>query len=162
LRRLVQFVMTDEAFHHKFGRIWAARTVPQLTREEHERIEDWAAACFETLLFNLNNIRQKQVIYARFGLDWEWVRAACREIFSEADRRRSLTLPTNVFRVLVKTLQMAGIITERTRATYAAWIDIEGLEAEGDAMVGDAIAAEGIEALRTINSARRRIGPALA
>jgi hypothetical protein len=29
-------------------------------------------------------------------------------------------------------------------------------------MVGDAIAAEGIEALRAINSQRRRIGPALA
>jgi len=162
LRRLVQFVMTDEAFHHKFGRIWAARTVPNLSREEHERIEDWAATCFETLLFNLNNIRQKQVIYARFGLDWEWVRAACREVFSEADRRRSLTLPTNVFRVLVKTLMHAGIVTERTRHVYAAWIDLADLEAEGEAMVGDAIAAEGIEALRAVNSARRRLGPALA
>ena len=153
--------MTDEAFHHKFGRIWAARTVPKLSTEEHDRIEDWAAACFETLLFNLNNIRQKQVIYARFGLDWEWVRAACREIFSEADRRRTLTLPTNVFRVLVKTLMHAGIVTGRTRHIYAAWIDLEDLEAEGEGMVGDAIAAEGIEALRAINSARRRIGPAL-
>jgi hypothetical protein len=162
LRRLVQFVMTDEAFHHKFGRIWASRTVPQLSREEHARIEDWAAACFETLLFNLNNIRQKQVIYARFGLDWEWVRAACREIFSEADRRHTLTLPTNVFRVLVKTLLHAGIVTERSRHVYAAWIDLEGVEAEGEAMVGDVIAAEGIEALRAINSQRRRIGPALA
>jgi hypothetical protein len=162
LQRMVQFVMTDEAFHHKFGRIWAARTVPKLSKEEHERIEDWAAACFETLLFNLNNIRQKQVIYAQFGLDWEWVRAACREIFSEADRRRSLTLPTNVFRVLVKTLVNAGIVTERTRATYAAWIDLQDLESEGEAMIGDAIAAEGIEALRAINSGRRRIGPALA
>lgn len=162
LRRLVQFVMTDEAFHHKFGRIWAARTVPKLSKEEHDRIEDWAAACFETLLFNLNNIRQKQVIYARFGLDWEWVRAACREIFSEADRRRTLTLPTNVFRVLVKTLMHAGIVTERTRHIYAAWIDLADLEAEGEGMVGDAIAAEGIESLRAINNARRRIGPALA
>ena len=29
LRRLVQMVMTDEAFHHKFGKIWADRTVPE-------------------------------------------------------------------------------------------------------------------------------------
>jgi len=90
------------------------------------------------------------------------VRAACHEIFSEADRRRSLTLPTNVFRVLVKTLVNAGIVTERTRATYDAWIDLNDLESEGEAMIGDAIAAEGIEALRAINSGRRRIGPALA
>ena len=37
LRRVVQLVMTDEAFHHKFGRIWAHRTVPKLTPGEHER-----------------------------------------------------------------------------------------------------------------------------
>ncbi|MEO8602708.1 MAG: ferritin-like domain-containing protein, partial [bacterium] len=35
LRRMVQMVMTDEAFHHKFGKIWADRTVPKLTEEEH-------------------------------------------------------------------------------------------------------------------------------
>jgi hypothetical protein len=28
LRRTVQLVMTDEAFHHKFGKIWAERTCP--------------------------------------------------------------------------------------------------------------------------------------
>ena len=39
LRRLVQLVMTDEAFHHKFGKIWADRTVPKLTEEEHEKVE---------------------------------------------------------------------------------------------------------------------------
>lgn len=158
LKRLVQLVMTDEAFHHKFGRIWAGRTVPKLSAEEHARVEDWAAQCFETLLFNLNNIRQKQVIYGQFGLDWEWVRGACREIFSEADRRRSLTLPTNIFRVLVKTLLSAGIITGRTRHVYAAWLDLEDLDAEGEAMVGDAVAAEGIEMLRGINRGRKRIG----
>ena len=160
LKRLVQLVMTDEAFHHKFGRIWAGRTVPKLTAEEHARVEDWAAQCFETLLFNLNNIRQKQVIYGQFGLDWEWVRGACREIFSEADRRRSLTLPTNIFRVLVKTLLSAGIITGRTRHVYAAWLDLQDLDAEGEAMVGDAVAAEGIEMLREINRGRKRIGRA--
>ncbi len=32
LRRTVQFVMTDEAFHHKFGKIWADLTVPKLSR----------------------------------------------------------------------------------------------------------------------------------
>jgi hypothetical protein len=30
-KRLLQLVMTDEAFHHKFGKIWADRTVPKLT-----------------------------------------------------------------------------------------------------------------------------------
>jgi hypothetical protein len=74
--KLVQLVMTDEAFHHKFGKIWADRTVPKLTEEEHEKVEEWAAQCFRTLLFNLVNPEQKQVIYAQFGLDWHWVSGA--------------------------------------------------------------------------------------
>ncbi|MGH7024250.1 MAG: ferritin-like domain-containing protein, partial [Caulobacteraceae bacterium] len=50
-RKLMQLVMTDEAFHHKFGKIWADRTIPHLTEAEHEVIEMWAAHCFQTLLF---------------------------------------------------------------------------------------------------------------
>src|SRR5579859_7099068 len=38
-RKLTQLVMTDEAFHHKFGKIWADRTIPHLTEAEHEVIE---------------------------------------------------------------------------------------------------------------------------
>lgn len=162
LKRLVQLVMTDEAFHHKFGKIWAGRTVPKLSPEEHARIEDWAAQCFETLLFNLSNIRQRRDIYAQFGLDWEWVREACREVYGERERRESLKQGTNIFRVLVKTLIGAGIVTERTRRVYAAWVDMEGLEAERDFMVGDAIAADGVEYLREINRRRRKIGQKLA
>ena len=59
LRHLCQLVMTDEAFHHKFGKIWADRTVPHLTESERNTIEDWAAECFQTLLFNLANPEQK-------------------------------------------------------------------------------------------------------
>jgi hypothetical protein len=158
LKRLVQLVMTDEAFHHKFGKIWAERTVPKLTPEEHERVEDWAAQCFETLLFNLSNIRQRHYIYQQFGLDWEWVRDATREVFGDSERRNSLTHQTNIFRVLIKTLLQAGIITDRTRHIYAAWVDMDELAGEGDYVVGDAIAAEGIDYLREINRSRRVIG----
>ena len=35
MKKLMQLVMTDEAFHHKFGKIWADRTVPKLEPEEH-------------------------------------------------------------------------------------------------------------------------------
>src|SRR5215813_9202570 len=34
LVRLCQLVMTDEAFHHKFGKIWADRTIPKLSKQE--------------------------------------------------------------------------------------------------------------------------------
>ena len=161
LRRLVQMVMTDEAFHHKFGKIWADRTVPKLTEAEHEKVEQWAAQCFQTLLFNLVNAEQKQVIYAPFGLDWQWVRSAVMESFTDADRRRLMSQSTNIFRVLIKTLLKAGIITERTRAIYAMWVDMDELAGESDDVVGTDVAEEGIAYLRDINKNRKKIGRAL-
>jgi hypothetical protein len=157
LKRLVQLVMTDEAFHHKFGKIWADRTLPKLSREEHERIEDWTAEVFETLLFNLSSMAQRGYIYEKFGLDPAVLRESVKEAFA-GGRRRAMRESTNIFRVLVKTLFKAGIITERTISVYAAWLDTEALAAEGDQMVGDAIAAEGIAYLREINRRRRAIG----
>jgi len=90
LRRLVQLVMSDEAFHHRFGRIWASKTIRHLNEEEHRKVEDWSAQIFQTLLFNLINTEQKQVIYAKYGLEWQWVRDAVKEIFSDDDRRAQL------------------------------------------------------------------------
>jgi hypothetical protein len=161
LRRLVQLVMTDEAFHHKFGKIWADRTVPKLSEEEHVKVEDWAARCFHTLLFNLVNAEQKQLIYEEFGLDWRWVQGAIREAFTDEDRRRAMRESTNIFRVLIKTLLKAGIITRRTAPTYAAWVDMDELAAESDEMVGDAIAEDGIASLKEINRGRKKLGRAL-
>jgi hypothetical protein len=158
LKRLTQLVMTDEAFHHKFGKIWADKTIPKLSQEEHDRVEDWAARCFETVLFNLINIRQKRVIYEQFGLDWEWVRDACREVFTDEDRRETLKESTNIFRVLVKTLFKSGIITDRTRPIYAHWVDMQEMAGESDDMVGYAIADEGIELLKGLNQGRKVIG----
>jgi len=155
LKRLTQLVMTDEAFHHKFGKIWADRTLPKLTPEEHEKVEDWAAHVFESLLFNLTSISQRTYIYEELGLDWQWVRDAVREAYGRDSRRNSMQESTNIFRVLIKTLLKAGIITERTRHVYSPWVDLGELAGEGDSMVGDAIAADGIEYLREINRKRR-------
>ena len=160
LKRLVQLVMTDEAFHHKFGKIWADRTLPKLSREEHERVEDWTAQVFEMLLFNLSSLNQRAYIYEAFGLDVKVLRESVRESFA-GGRKNALREGTNIFRVLVKTLLKAGIITDRTIHIYAAWVDTNELDAEGDTMVGDAIAAEGIEYLRAINAKRRVIGQKL-
>jgi hypothetical protein len=161
LRRLVQLVMTDEAFHHKFGKIWADRTVPKLNEAEHEKVEQWAAECFQTLLFNLVNAEQKQVIYGQFGLDWRWVRSAVLESFTDVDRRRLMTESTNIFRVLIKTLLKAGIITDRTKPIYAMWVDMDELARESDEVVGTDVAEDGIAFLRDINKNRKKIGRAL-
>ena len=157
LRRLCQLVMTDEAFHHKFGKIWAHATVPGLSAAEHAAVEDWALECFNLLLFNLVNAEQKRLLYPRFGLDWQWVRGAVLEAFTDADRRAQLRQSTNVFRTLIKTLLAADIITERTRSHYAAWVDMEELSAEKDRIVGEDVAEEGIRGLREINAGKRKI-----
>ena len=161
LRRTVQLVMTDETFHHRFGRIWAKRTVPKLTEEEHIKVEDWAAACFHKVFTNLVNAEQKQAIYPEFGLDWQWVRAAVMEAFTDADRRRLMKQNTNIFRVLIKTLLHGGIITDRTRHLYEAWVDLGELGREPEGVVGDAIADEAILELREINSGKKKIGRAM-
>ncbi|MFI5000929.1 MAG: ferritin-like domain-containing protein [Reyranellales bacterium] len=158
LRRLVQLVMSDEAFHHRFGRLWASKTIKHLSDEEHKKVEDWSAQLFQMLLFNLINAEQKQVIYAKYGLDWQWVRDAVRETFSDDDRRAQLKESTNIFRVLIKTLLHAGIITTRTAPLYAVWVDMKELEAEGDGIPGDIVAEEMLVVLREINAKRRRIG----
>src|SRR6201994_3447473 len=115
LVKLCQLVMTDEAFHHKFGKIWADRTIPKLSEEEHNLVEDWAAQCFQTLLFNLVNAEQMQVVYQSVGIDWQDARAAIMEAFTDDDRREAMKRSANIFRVLIKTLLNAGIITERTK-----------------------------------------------
>src|SRR5712671_1545502 len=150
-RKLTQLVMTDEAFHHKFGKIWADRTIPNLTPAEHEIIEMWAAHCFQTLLFNLVAPTQNVGLYEEFGLDPNRVIAEMAEIVNDETRREEMKEATNIFRVLVKTLLNAGIITERTKAFYGVYVDIEELKGEGDKMVGDDIAEAGIKYLQEIN-----------
>ena len=150
-KKLMQLVMTDEAFHHKFGKIWADRTIPKLDPKEHEIIEDWAAHCFQTLLFNLVAPHQQRVVYEKFGLDPDIVMQELQALATDEARREDMKESTNIFRVLVKTLLNAGIITDRTRAFYGIYVDMEELKAEGEHMVGDDIAEEGIRFLQGVN-----------
>ncbi len=152
LKQLVRFTMADEAAHHKFGKIWADRTMPELTPQEHEEVETWAAKCFEVLLFNLVNSEQKQAIYPQFGLEWEWVRSAVLEAVSDEARREDMKESGNIFRVLIKTLLKAGIITERTRHVYGNWVDMPELDAEDDEIPGHDIAADATADLMQINA----------
>ncbi|MEQ1890370.1 MAG: ferritin-like domain-containing protein [Alphaproteobacteria bacterium] len=151
MRTMIQFVMTDEAFHHKFGKIWADKTIPHLPEEERIQIEDWAWSVFQSLMANLNSPELKRDIYIQFGLDWRWVEERFAEAMQDAISRKSLNKSNSVYRTFVKTLLKAGIITDRTASNYAALVDMEGLRSEADGTVGDAIADEGIRHLREIN-----------
>ncbi|MDE2487335.1 MAG: ferritin-like domain-containing protein [Alphaproteobacteria bacterium] len=151
-RKLFQLVMTDEAFHHKFGKIWADRTIPKMSEDERNVVEDWAAHCFQSLLFNMGSPVQQAQVYRDFGLDPERVTEGLRQIIQNDDARRErLKSQTNIFRVLIKTLHNAGLITARTRGFYATYVDMDELKAEGEKMVGDDIAEEGIKYLQEIN-----------
>ena len=58
----------------------------------------------------------------------------------------------NIFRVLVKTLVKAHIITDRTKNTYMEFVDVEELHQEDDEVAGQDIADKGIEILQKINT----------
>jgi hypothetical protein len=150
-KKLFQLVMTDEAFHHKFGKIWADRTIPKLTQAERNMVEDWTAHCAQSLLFDRGDPRQMAEIYGRFDLDPERVIADIVQRRKERDPTRKFKGETNVFRVLIKTLLQASLITERTRGFYAMYVDMDELAAEGERTVGDDIAEDGIRFLQAIN-----------
>jgi hypothetical protein len=150
-KRLFQLVMTDEAFHHKFGKIWADRTIPKLTESERNMVEDWSAHCAQSLLFNQGSPVQQQAIFSEFDLDPERVMADMVERRKHRDPTMRFRGETNIFRVLIKTLLNAGLITSRTMSFYAAYVDMDELRAEGDRMVGDDIAEDGIRYLQAIN-----------
>jgi hypothetical protein len=154
-RKLFQLVMTDENFHHKFGKIWAMRTVHQLTEAERNVIEDWAAHCAQSLMFNTRSPEQQQVIYGAFGLDVDLVIKDMMERRRQRDPNKRYNSETNIFRVLVNTLLQANLITDRTRKFYAAYVDMDELQAGDGRTIGDDIADEGIRYLEAINFKER-------
>ncbi|WP_309090969.1 ferritin-like domain-containing protein [Phenylobacterium sp.] len=150
-RKLFQLVMTDEAFHHKFGKIWADRTIPHLSEAERNLVEDWTAHCAQKLLFDRGSPQQMAELFGGFGMDPERVVADIVAYRKTRDPNRRYRSDTNIFRVLIKTLLKAGLITERTRGFYAMYVDLDELAGEGDRMVGDDIAEDGIRYLQEIN-----------
>src|ERR1700733_11028241 len=121
-KKLFQLVMTDEAFHHKFGKIWADRTVPELSEAERNVVEDWAAHCAQSLLFDRGSPAQNAALYSGFALDPERVIADIVKRRAERAPPRRFRGETNIFRVLIKTLFNAGLITGRTRPFYAPYV----------------------------------------
>ena len=156
LKTLLKYTMSDEAFHHKFGKIWADRTVPKLSESEHIKVEDWAEKIFTELLFNLINPFEKKEVYASVGLDAKWVQQEFEKHIDQSDViKEEMKKNNNIFRVLVKTLLKAHIITDRTKATYAEFVDMDELNAEDDTVAGQDIADEGVERLSVINALKK-------
>lgn len=156
LARLSQLVMSDEAFHHKAGRIWGKVDLPYLSDDEKEKAEAFALECFEALMFNVMHPSQKQAVYDRYGLDWKWVRGALKESYTSDVRRQELAATNSAFRIVMRTLVNSGVVSERTEASYAAWVPIDDLRNESDDNIEERITLEGLEYLRRINDSRRQ------
>ena len=156
LKTLLKYTMSDEAFHHKFGKIWADRTVPKLTEKEHIKVEDWAEKIFVELLFNLVNPFEKKHVYSCVGLDHKWVDREFHKYIDQGEViKDEMKNQNNIFRVLVKTLLKAHIITDRTRATYSEFVNMDELNNESDTVAGQEIADQGVSALSEINKLKK-------
>src|SRR6202007_254703 len=99
---------------------------------ERNIVEDWAAHCFQSLIMNMGSPTQQAEMYREFGLDPEKVMAGLVGLRSAARVRERMKESTNIFRVLIKTLLKSGLITDRTKAFYAMYVDMDELHAEGD------------------------------
>lgn len=155
LVRLAQLVMTDETFHHKAGKLWAEYALPDLSPRDRDDAEDWALHCFQGLMFNVFNPSQKQHLYKKYGLDVELVRTELRAVYTEDARRQEMSDAYSVFRILVKALVGSGIVTDRTRAEYGKWVDLETLGRDAFDAVEDAITADGLAFLKGINDLKK-------
>ena len=98
-------------------------------------------------------------MFTEFGLDPERVTADIVARQKARDPNQRIKSDTNIFRVLIKTLLKCGLITERTRGFYGMYVDLDELTGEGDRMIGDDIAEDGIRYLQEINfkDAARRV-----
>lgn len=155
LKRLSQLTMTDEAFHHAFGKQWAADQMPVMDEQTRNDAEDWAFVTFNAIITNLFDPGQRAHLYPKYGLEAGWVRAAILEAFSEDRRQEMRSQSTNLWRIVIKTLRKGGIITDRTRDQYSMFLDMDELDAEEDTLAGQAVVNEGLAELREINAEKR-------
>ncbi len=159
LRRLVQLILTDESYHHRFGRIWGQDTIPALTEAQHRQVENWTAGTFVTIYQNLSGIQQKKDLYAKFGLDWKWVAAALRESLGRPGQREAMNEQTSIYSVLAKTLRDAGLITERTRPLYETCFNLNAALTAEEEGIEDGVADQTMAELREIHKESRRTRP---
>ncbi len=150
LVRLAQLVMTDEAFHHKAGQMWALQDFKKLSLADREDAEDWAVDCFQSLMFEVFNPSQKIALYQKYGWDADYARKKIRKYYTEDVRRQELSEQSGVFRILAKTLIRSGIVSKRTRHIYSQWLDLDSLNSDDTNSVETFIAKKGMEFISSV------------
>lgn len=132
-KRLVQLVMTDESFHHRFGKMWCDLSLPNLQPGERAALETWTQSCLQRFITRMNPPYEQIVLRQMFGLD-------PRQTLDELHRLPRATHVPNgqrTFRVLTRVLDEAGLLSPSARAAYQAFLtdgpddDLEGEIVEG-------------------------------
>ena len=91
-------------------------------------------------------------------LDSEYARQ-CLHIVAEPIKLSTADEEIDYLELILGSLLNAGIITARTRAFYGMYVDMDELKNEGERMVGDDIAEDGIRYLQAINFKDRAGAP---
>lgn len=149
-KRLVQLVMTDEAFHHKFGRMWVDDILPTLSALELARVQAWTDHCLKDFIVRMNPPLELHVLQKDFGLDPFMLH---RELCKLPPSRTSEGLGTReTFRVLTTALLDSGLLSEQSKYLYAQYISenkSNSLQSERDFIV-----EQGLEFLSKANLAQ--------
>ena len=74
-------------------------SVSQLSAQERNVIEGWAAHCFQSLLFNLGSPHQHAAVFQSFGMDPDRVIEAMRATATDKFRRDRMQNEVDIFRV---------------------------------------------------------------
>jgi hypothetical protein len=156
-KRLVQLVMTDEAFHHRFGRLWIDETLPRLVEADRERLQAWTSHCLRSFILKMSPPLELHVLRREFGLD-PVVVGLEMQAASDMPIRETSFGTQEIFRVLARALLSAGLLSEDDRTAFLSFVAHD----HGETAFHREIVEEGMAYLRTINGEpriRQRIAP---
>jgi hypothetical protein len=147
-KRLVQLVMTDEATHHRFGKLWAEQTMPNLVASERRSLEEWTSHCLRDFIVKMNPPFELYVLSRDFGID---PLLAAQEI-EEVSRSKLVdtALGTReIFGVLTRSLLAFGLLNDASYSAYQKFVEA-GDSADLEAGYEEAI-REGLAFLRGVS-----------
>lgn len=120
LANLLGFILRDEAVHHNFGALWLAEEASRCDPNEWRALQNFALQGFRALRLNLVSIYQRREIYERFGLDWQTVRDAVRNIRKNRNHIPGLEEDINPLAVLERGMDRANLLSKANRSRFAA------------------------------------------
>lgn len=122
LGQMMKALLRDEASHHSAGTFWLDQALKTWPEDRRRTMAGWAAHGFRALYLNLVSVRQRRAVYGQFGLEWQWVRDAVREMREVDERTPGLEEDTNPLSVLAQTLNRSGLLTPREQSRIDTWL----------------------------------------